>query len=237
MADRGPTRPAGADGCRAGWICVARAAGGAVEAFVAPTAAGLLARLPRPAVLAIDVPIGLPEQGSRRCDEEARRRLGARRASVFPAPPRGVLAAGSWREACEARQRIEGKRISRQAWAIAPKVREVDELLRADPSLRARVREVHPELCFLAWSGRPMRHSKKRAAGRAERRELVDGYFGRDAFAETRRPFRRSDVADDDLLDAFAALWTAERILSGDARVLPERPPLDACGLAMEIVL
>lgn len=229
-------RAAGADGCRAGWICVARGAEGAIDACCVAHVAELLRLDPRLDVLAIDVPIGLLDEGARECDREARRLLGARGSSVFPAPLRPVLAARSWEEACALRSRIEGKRMSRQAWGIAAKVREVDELLRSDPDARSRVREVHPELCFLAWAGRPMRHAKKRAAGRAERRQLVDAHFGPSAFAGVRARFARRDVADDDILDAFAALWTAERSLRGEARVLPETPPRDAFGLPMEMV-
>jgi predicted RNase H-like nuclease len=127
--------------------------------------------------------------------------------------------------------------MSKQAWAIVAKVREIDALLRADASLRGRMREVHPELCFAEWHGKPMSHSKKRAAGRAERRQLVDRHFGGEAFADVRTRFRASEVADDDILDAFAALWTAERVLRGDSRSVPEEPPIDAAGLPMEIVI
>jgi predicted RNase H-like nuclease len=44
------------------------------------------------------------------------------------------------------------------------------------------------------------------------------------------------DVADDDMLDAVAALWTATRLYEGTAETLPDEPPLDAAGLRMEIV-
>lgn len=229
-------RAAGADGCKVGWVCVAREAGGGVDACCVETAAELIALTPRPDALAIDVPIGLLDEGTRHCDREARRLLGPRRSSVFPAPLRPVVAAGDWAAACEVRTRIEGKRMSRQAWGIAPKVREVDELLRCDPTLQSWVREVHPELCFMAWSGRPMMHAKKKAGGREERQRLVDEYFGPTAFGDVRARFARKCVADDDILDAFAALWSAERLLRGEARVLPARPPLDAFGLAMEMV-
>jgi len=39
----------------------------------------------------------------------------------------------------------------------------------------------------------------------------------------------------DDLLDAFAVLWTARRIAEGKAVTLPARPPLDSFGLRMAI--
>jgi len=47
---------------------------------------------------------------------------------------------------------------------------------------------------------------------------------------------RVKDVGDDDILDAFAALWSAERIPRGVSQSLPERPPTDRFGLRMEIV-
>jgi len=36
--------------------------------------------------------------------------------------------------------------------------------------------------------------------------------------------------------DAFAALWTAERVYTGDAQVIPVAPPRDSQDLFMEIV-
>jgi predicted RNase H-like nuclease len=80
-----------------------------------------------------------------------------------------------------------------------------------------------------------MPHAKKHPLGRAARLALVDGCFG-DAYLEVRRRYRKADVADDDILDAFAALWTAERIVRSEAATLPEHPPRDAHGLPMEIV-
>ena len=40
----------------------------------------------------------------------------------------------------------------------------------------------------------------------------------------------------DDLMDAFAALWTAERVIGGNALVVPANPPVDEFGLRMEIL-
>ena len=44
------------------------------------------------------------------------------------------------------------------------------------------------------------------------------------------------DVAVDDVLDAFAALWTAGRIARGEASTLPISPLRDSQDLPMEIV-
>ena len=39
----------------------------------------------------------------------------------------------------------------------------------------------------------------------------------------------------DDLLDAVAAAWSAQRVAEGSAQRLPDTPPTDARGLRMEI--
>jgi predicted RNase H-like nuclease len=196
--------------------------------FGAPSAPGLLA---------LDIPIGLPPSGPRACDLDARRLLGpGRGSSVFPAPIRPILAATSYAEGSEARRAAEGKRLSIQAWGIVPKVREVDAFLRADSSARERVHEVHPEVCFYFMAGgRPMSFGKKKPDGRAERTALLRKHFGT-AVDSALAGLRQSGCAADDLLDAFAALWTARRIRAGTAVTLPATPPMDAHGLRMEIL-
>ena len=124
-------------------------------------------------VVAIDVPIGLCdayETGGRFCDRQARKRLQKRASSVFPAPVRPVLAAVSWEDAC-ARSRASapiGKGISKQTFAILPKIKEADDILQSRPELRDVVREVHPEVCFCELAGRPMAYPKRKQEGRDE---------------------------------------------------------------------
>jgi predicted RNase H-like nuclease len=87
----------GVDGCAEGWICVIDD-GTRIEAIVAPTLPHLLERLAPDAIVAIDVPIGLPEFEPRACDRHAPRLLGRPRgSSVFPAPVRASLAATAMR--------------------------------------------------------------------------------------------------------------------------------------------
>jgi predicted RNase H-like nuclease len=229
---------AGVDGCRKGWICVVRdLESGSLRSRAYVTARELIFQDPSPNVFAIDVPIGLLDAGARPCDAEACRVLGPRASSVFSAPLRSMLRARSWEEACQIRVAIEQKRITKQAWGILPKIREIDELLADTTGVpRQIIREVHPEVCFWAWKGEPMTFPKKTASGREERRVLIDEHFGSSAFPEVRCLYRRDEVADDDILDAFAALRTAERILSGDADRLPRNPACDARGIPMEMV-
>jgi predicted RNase H-like nuclease len=227
----------GADGCPGGWICVQRdTVTGEVFAEVLPSTRYLRDRALHLAVLTVDIPIGLSETGPRQCDLEARRLLTSiRGSSVFPAPVRAAIGAATYAEACERSQAACGKRLSKQAHAIIWRIREVDEILRSEPELQGRVREIHPEVCFYTWAGRPMRHAKRTADGRAERLTLVNEHFRR-AFDELRLTIPQRLAADDDLLDAFAALWTAERILRGEARTVPKVPVEDRYGLRMEMV-
>ena len=46
----------------------------------------------------------------------------------------------------------------------------------------------------------------------------------------------RSIAGLDDLYDALAALWTAQRIDRGRSGTFPDDPPTDARGLPMRIV-
>lgn len=231
------TMVAGADGCKAGWICI-RKDRLALSAAVYANADKLIHQQPAPAVLAIDIPIGLCSDGSRECDRLARSCLGrVRGSSVFPAPLRPVLRAATWEEAAQIGRRISGKSISRQTWGILPRIGEVDTILCAEPDLQNLVREVHPEICFWAWNGdKPMRFKKKSPQGRADRLALIKAYFGPSAFARVREKYLINCVGTDDILDAFAALWTAERILHGQARTLPDAVVRDDVGLRMAIV-
>jgi predicted RNase H-like nuclease len=230
-------RIGGADGCQGGWICIERdTVTGEYVGELLPTTSQLIDRARDLAVLTIDIPIGLTETGPRECDVEARRLLTAKRgSSVFPAPVRAALEGTSYTDACDRSQAACGKRLSKQAHAIMWRIKEVDLALRADPELRRQIREIHPELCFHAWSGGPMEHPKRTPEGKAERLALVNDYF-RGAYDALRPTLPWRLVADDDLLDAFAALWTAERISNGTARTVPAAPLEDRFGLRMEMV-
>jgi predicted RNase H-like nuclease len=228
---------AGVDGCPGGWICVARdTETGEISANLFGTAADLVSQRPCPEVIAIDIPIGLTDAGQRLCDRQARGLLGGtRQRSVFPSPIRPALHAANRSAASEITLKADGRKVGAQSWGIYPKVRELDTILSATPTLQLRVREVHPELCFWAWNGGvAMAHKKKSRAGRAERRRFIDARYGL-AADEVRDNYLVKDVGHDDINDAFAALWTAERILAGTALVLPNPAPVDAVGLRMEM--
>ena len=169
------SRLVGVDGCPDGWLCVV-ADGRNLDATILPDLDAVLRSFGSDAIITIDVPIGLTDAGPRSCDLEARRLLKAPRASsVFPAPVRPTLSARTYLEACTIHAAADGRRMSKQAFAILPKIVQVDAVLRGDPSLQRRVREVHPEVCFTVWNAdQPMLHRKTRSQGREEREALID---------------------------------------------------------------
>jgi predicted RNase H-like nuclease len=225
---------AGIDGCRGGWVVVLQR-GRQISAFLAGTITELASTVPADTILAVDMPIGLPERGDRACCKAARAHLGKPRScSVFPAPIRACLNATNGEAASRLQKRLDDRALSKQSQALLPKIREVDDFVRGHARWRTLVYEVHPEVSFARWAGASMQHNKKRAPGRAEREALIDAQWpgARErCWAEL-----DGDVGRDDLNDAFAALWTARRIAAGRAVTMPERPPVDAEGLPMRIM-
>jgi predicted RNase H-like nuclease len=93
--------------------------------------------------------------------------------------------------------------------------------------------EVHPELCFWKMNReRAMKHNKKSKRGRAERLRVLADF---DPDVRKRVAERPRGVGMDDLLDAYAAAWTAIRIAKGTAKTLPAQPPRDRHGLRIGI--
>lgn len=153
---------------------------------------------------------------------------------MFPAPFRSVLVAKDRKEADQISRSVDGTGVGAQAFNLYSRIREVDEILRSDPCARRYIYEVHPELSFMAWNkGRPISESKKSRSGIRIRKKLVQSYFGKQAYSSVRKMHPRSAVADDDICDAFAALWTAERIHRGTAQVIPNLEAIDPLGIRM----
>lgn len=230
---------AGTDGCRSGWVLVRNhLLSGAFELAIMPTFREVIAG-DNLSIVAVDIPIGLHDsarQGGRTCDVQARRILGPQRASsVFSPPARPSLHASSYPEAVRLNRNSSPANIgiSRQTYGLYPKLREVDEAM--SPELQESVREVHPEVCFLEMNGgRPLPESKKSLEGHLLRLELIRK-AGFSQIDEWVRLFPRAKVAPDDVLDACAACWTADRIRQGVAKRIPDSPEKDFRGLWMEI--
>lgn len=171
------------------------------------------------------------------CDQEARRLLGLIRGrSVFPAPIRPALHATTRLQADQTTRSVDGRGVGAQAWNLYQRIREIDAALCSDPSLAQRVYEVHPELSFMAWNGGvPILDSKKSAPGLRLRKSLVFRDVGASIFEQLRKQIKPGQAREDDLLDAFAVLWTVLRIERGTAQRLPQEARFDSAGIRMNI--
>ena len=237
---------AGADGCPAGWIAVFYPVGQpeAAEWRIFPSFADLLAFTEAFAAIAVDMPIGLPDiatTGGRAADRLARSVLGARQSSVFAVPARATIACTDYRAACATNLAHSDppRKVAKQMFYLFDKIREIDAAM--TPALQDRVVECHPEVAFWAINGRTaLGEPKKRKSspyppGLDLRRNLL-GRVGYAADFLAGPDCRRREAAPDDLLDACATAWTANRLANGTAERFPAKPARDSRGLRMEIV-
>jgi len=223
----------GVDGCKAGWFIVAIEGDGRWKIDIVPDIRTLWDNYQNASLILIDIPIGLREKGSqeRLCDLDARKVLGPPRASsVFPAPCRPAVYAASYIEASRINEQMTGRRLSKQTWAIAPKIREVDEFLSQHHERKNHIREIHPEICFWALAGgRPMKHAKRTVQGFEERRNVLKHVLPQtdDIIVDALYHRKDKDVANDDILDGLVGAATA---VFGKDRLatLPEKPELDS---------
>jgi predicted RNase H-like nuclease len=231
-------RIAGIDGCKAGWLVVCETPlPGPWSWFIADRFERVRERLHDYDAIGIDMPVGIPDRGPRECEALARRLLSPRRtSSVFSTPIRPVLGIDDYRRACDEHEAIDGRRMSKQSFFIMDKIADVDAVVRAWPAFGEKLHEVHPEVSFAALGGgEPMRHAKRDPAGFDERFEHLADVFPESVLQNVLDAFPRSEVSRDDVLDAFAVLWSAKRIALSTAERLPAEPTRDSCGIEMAI--
>lgn len=163
--------------------------------------------------VAVDIPIGLIDDGPREADQAVRGLLRGAGARVFPAPPRRIitaLAAGEVTDhaAASALARAHtGRGLSQQTWRICDKIAEVDALVAADA---ADLREVHPELAFARLAdGTPL--PRKRSYDGVRRRLDLLAAAGLEVPAGS----AAGSAAIDDVLDATACAWVGLALADG----------------------
>jgi predicted RNase H-like nuclease len=191
----------GVDGWRGAWVG-ALLSDRTVTLLALPDVAAVLA-VPDVELVAIDMPIGLSEDGVRACDVAASKRLHGLGAagSVFPTPVRAVLATGDYAEARKlSRAATDPPRApSAQAFQLTKAIRALDQALGEPPT--DRVVEVHPELAFRALDP-AVRDRKGSARGTVQR------------------------------LRALRAVMDVEEALSSAPLGIPVIDALDACAAA-----
>lgn len=196
-------------------------------------------------VVAVDIPVGLPGAGGRTADREGRCLLKPKRTScVFPAPALCILNVEDYDRAKRLSYDDTGKRPTKQAHALLPKIREVRHAVN-DPNSFYRCGssidsaptwavEVHPEVSFAKLAGEPIPVSKHKQAGAARRMDLLQAVFPNISEAMTAPVAGQPRPGRDDRLDAAAAAWTARRLVNGDADCLGADED-DATGYPMNI--
>jgi len=241
---------AGVDGCPKGWIVARQPLGmpHQIDITVLPRFDLILDISDPPSIVAVDMPIGLPARvgaGGRGPERAIRPFLGKRKSSVFSVPSRSAVEAPNYETACAkaADTSDPSRKVSKQAFMLFPKIREIDQLLRAspagiDPPWIGRVFEVHPELAFWRMNGeKPLSHAKKTRSGAARigSAERID-ILREAGFSEgtvSRSP--PSGAALDDMLDSLAALWVARRIYDRKAEPFPRQYSRDGAGLPIAV--
>jgi predicted RNase H-like nuclease len=241
---------AGVDGCKAGWITVVKRRGEPLSVRVCGTFSDIVAGLAENAIIAVDMPIGLPTmiRGSGRTAEIAARKvLSKKKSSIFSIPSREAVYSEpdefpSWSERSAARKRADTRArqtsepprgVSHQAFSIFPKIRDIDALLRSRPSLIESVFESHPEVAFRELNmGCEMHFGKKSAEGASERKQVLRTHGLDVMFLELPSP---KGSSRDDFLDAAVMLVVAGRLAHGEARSFPDPPENDDYGIPVAI--
>ena len=86
----------GADSCPGGWVLALVEDRRDPRLRFVPSFNHAVDEFRAASVFAVDIPIGLPADDARPADDEARRFIGPRGSSVFPAPPAAVFGATSY---------------------------------------------------------------------------------------------------------------------------------------------
>ncbi len=250
------TACAGVDGCKGGWVCVQRAAPDAAPAVVVfPSFSALAASIPDNTIIAVDMPIGLPDNtgpGGRGPEQAVRPFLKARKSSVFSVPSRAAvyaeigpfeneverLAAHNRASAVSLATSDPPRKISIQAFGLFSKIRELDVWLRENLTRGKHLIESHPEFAFTMLNNQePMLLPKKikgkvNPDGMAERREFLTSKGFDPGFLNQPAP-RGANM--DDFLDACVMLLVAERHAKGEAIPYPSPYIYDSFGLPIAI--
>lgn len=253
-------RVAGVDGCKdrrngeGGWVAVIVEPDGTAHATRIKALAELFARPLAPDIVAVDMPIGLPdhvEAKGRPPERLVRPRLGRRQSSVFSMPSRTAVYASEdatvpeaerYRHACALARATSTppRAVAKQGFALFPRIIEIDRWLRETPALQPRVFECHPEVSFWAMNGGMALPEPKKAKNapfppglELRRRLLQAAGFPPDLLSPLKA--RELRVGQDDLIDACAAAWTAGRIARRAAESFPSPPERDAHGLPIAI--
>lgn len=232
----------GVDACPTGWIAliIEQTQDWALDIF--EEIEQLWTKYYNANIILIDIPIGLRSHSGkpRLCDSMARGYLtGKRSSSIFPTPCRKALSATSYEEANKINRETTGKGLSKQTYNIMPKIMEVDALLREIERVSEIFIESQPEVCFTALNNdQPLDNYKKEKQGIKQRLRLLESYwrFERTPFKIGEKTYTRSEVAIDDILDAWV-LGISAAFGRKNLKYFPENYEYDEKGVPMRMAL
>lgn len=176
----------------------------------------------------VDIPIGLPESGTRACDEKASEMLADRGSTIFSIPCREVVEADEYEDA---RKTNDGS-LGSQSWWLFPRIKEVDVFLQEHDEAIDKVYESHPEVCFTTLADESPT-SKSTKDGREERLEILSKdqelydeveeiVRDREQGAEWHDRISKGRV--DDVIDAAVLALTAKELKLSSRSVTDEYP-------------
>ncbi len=173
-------------------------------------------------IFLIDMPIGLPEEGSRACDDEASNYLEPRDNTVFIVPTRDAVYAPDYESAKEKNRAAQSNKLGSQSWWLVPRIKEVDIFLEEYPTAKERMYESHPEVCFAKITDDAPLPKKDTKAGFDTRLELLEQMeseatekiveFAKERANEGEWHHRIQSGRIDDVLDAAVLALTGEKL-------------------------
>ncbi|HEX3022275.1 MAG TPA: DUF429 domain-containing protein, partial [Lachnospiraceae bacterium] len=161
---------------------------------------------------------------------------------IFPAPCRQAVYADSVSLAYEENERVLGKKFTPLTIGIIPKMREIDTFLQENSQFKNMIKESHPEVCFAMLNGVTVLSRKNEIEGMQERVRILNRYLTRsnidtielDKIAIAAKQYKCNV---DDIIDAICLAVTAQMVLIGRSRVIPDNPMKDDTGLIMQMVI
>lgn len=228
-------RVAGIDGYKGGWMAVVVDSGAFSDATLewSNSLEDLIKRTLVDFYL-VDIPIGLSSgPADRLVESSVRKFLTGKTSSVFNAPCRQALDEVEYPEASRTNFDVLGKKLSKQTWAIVPKIKEADVTVGRLGG--QKIAEGHPEVSFALLMDKVLVSKKRSAKGLLERLSGLTNLgfdFGRLA---KDLPIDHPAAADD-VLDAAVLSWSAWRVCSNNHKSFPPEPQFDAHGVRMAIL-
>lgn len=195
----------GVDGCKGGWLACSLS-GNQAKVEIFNNWSQLMHKHQDSSRILVDIPLGLSDKYFKRTvDRTLRSALHERKSSVFTPPCRAAVYAHSYEKALEKNRAVTGKGISKQAYFLSPKIRELDDYLGKKIHQWPHCYESHPELNFQLLNGnKALENNKKINEGRSERWEIINHHHPKlaKAIQSEWTTYPKSFWQEDDLLDA-----------------------------------